>query len=231
MFKLSHIKNECQCLNYHILKMELKIRSKQKISLKIINDFTENPLIEYKLEDNGHVEFCESFLSPYFSKKLFKSLITLDFKQSQIYENVLTPRLQAWMGDININASIYTKLLPNPWSKDMLILKNKLEEITQFKFDYVLINYYRDGKDYISYHSDREAIGDGKNVICGISLGATRKFVLKHLDKTIPKRSFILENGSLIIMKGDDTQIYWKHTITKTTLTKNSRINLTFRHS
>jgi len=209
--------------------------TKRKIFLKVISDFTDNDLIEHKLEDGGHVEFCEKFLSSYFSKQLFKSLTTLDFKQSEIYisdeKSVLTPRLQAWMGDSNINASIYTTLNPNPWSKEMLILKNKLEEITQFKFDYVLINYYRDGKDYISYHSDREAIGDGKNVICSISLGATRKFVLKHLDKTIPKRPFILENGSLIIMKGDNTQIYWKHSITKTTVFAEARINLTFRHS
>lgn len=207
---------------------------KQKINLKIISDFTENVIVEYKLENNGHVEFCERFLSSYFSKKLFESLITLNFKQSEIRmydKNVLTPRLQAWMGDNNINASIYTELPPNPWSEEMIILKNKLEHITQFKFDYVLINYYRDGKDYISYHSDKEAIGDGKNVICSISLGATRKFVLKHLDKTITKRSFDLENGSLIIMKGDDTQKYWKHSITKTTVVTNSRINLTFRHS
>ena len=135
------------------------------------------------------------------------------------------------MGDVNIDTSIYTKLNPNPWTEDMLILKNKLEELTRFRFDYVLINYYRDGKDYISYHSDKEAIGEGKNIICGISLGATRKFVLKHLDKTIPKRSFILENGSLIIMKGDDTQKYWEHSITKTTVAKKPRVSLTFRHS
>jgi alkylated DNA repair dioxygenase AlkB len=202
--------------------------------LAIVEDFTDNDIIKYELENNGHIEFCEKFLSDHFSKKLFDSLVTLDFKQSEIKMTdkvVLTPRLQAWMGDVYINASVYTRLKPNPWTKEMLILKNKLEEITQFVFDYVLINYYRNVKDYIAYHSDREAIGEGKNVICSISLGATRKFVLKHIDKNIPKRSFILENGSLIIMKGDDTQKYWKHTITKTTLVDDPRINLTFRHS
>jgi len=214
--------------------MEPDNKPKQKIFLKIVENFTKNPLIEYKLENDGHVEFCDTFLSPYFSKKLFESLITLEFKQSEIYvgdKKVLTPRLQAWMSDINIDASVYTRLNPNPWSEDMLILKNKLEELTRFKFDYVLINYYRDGNDYISYHSDREAIGNGKNIICGISLGETRKFILKHLEKNIPKRSFELKDGSLIIMKGDETQIYWKHTITKTAISKNLRISLTFRHS
>ena len=41
----------------------------------------------------------------------------------------------------------------------------------------------------------------------------------------------MLTDGSLIIMKGDETQKYWKHTITKTTMVKIPRINLTFRHS
>lgn len=126
---------------------------------------------------------------------------------------------------------MYTKQNSNPWSDEILILKNKLEELTQFKYNYVLINYYRNGNDYIAYHSDSEAIGDGKNVICSISLGATRKFVLKNINKQLPKKSFMLNNGSLIIMKGDDTQKYWKHTITKTTTVKTPRINLTFRHS
>jgi len=196
--------------------------------------FIDNPLIAYNLKDDGLVEFNNKFLSEQFSRDLFKSLTTLPFKQSEMvmYDKLVkTPRLQAWMGDSGINASLYTKENPNPWSNEMLILKNKLEELTNFKFDYVLINYYRDGNDYIAYHSDREAIGEGKNIICSISLGATRKFVLKHNDKNIAKQEFMLENGSLIIMKGNNTQKFWKHTITKTTKISQPRINLTFRHS
>jgi len=217
-----------------IIKIIVNVKMKSKQNKIILPKFTKNELIRFELENNGLVEYCQNFLSTSFSQQLYDSLIKLDFEQSELYmidKIVLTPRLQAWMGDISINASLYTTLAPNPWSEEMLILKKKLEEITQFKFDYVLINYYRDGNDYISYHSDREAIGEGRNVICSISLGATRKFVMKHIDKNIDKRTFMLNNGSLIIMKGDDTQKYWKHTITKTKLIHEARINLTFRHS
>ena len=48
---------------------------KRKVFLKVISEFTNNDLIEHKLEDGGHVEFCESFLSPYFSKKLFEIIV------------------------------------------------------------------------------------------------------------------------------------------------------------
>ena len=190
-------------------------------------------LISYPLQ-NGYVEFCPNYLSLTSSETLYKSLLKLNFTQSEVHnygKTYLTPRLQAWMGDSSINASLYTQEEPNPWTKEVLDIKQKLEEITKFQFDYVLINYYRDGNDYIAYHADKEAIGEGKNVIASISIGASRKFVLKHNDKNIPKRSFILNNGSLIIMKGDDTQQYWKHTITKTKVVKDPRINLTFRHS
>lgn len=195
-------------------------------------NFTNKKIEIYKL-DNGHVDYCPKFLTSSFSKQLFNDLSQLNFKQSQIQmynKTVLTPRLQAWMGDPDTSAHLYTAQSANPWSEDMLILKDKLEELTQFKFNYVLINYYRDGNDYIYYHSDNESIGEGKNVIASISLGATRQFVLKN-NTTKIKKSFMLEDGSLIIMKGDETQQYWKHTITKTKKITAPRINLTFRHS
>jgi alkylated DNA repair dioxygenase AlkB len=197
-----------------------------------VKNFTNNNIGSYELE-NGHVDYCPKFMTTHFSNQLFNQLSQLNFKQStiKIYnKTVLTPRLQAWMGNPDTKAHLYTEQTANPWSNDMLILKNKLEEVTNFNFNYVLINYYRDGNDYIAYHSDNESIGEGKNVIASISLGATRQFVLKN-NTTKIKQSFMLENGSLIIMKGDETQQYWKHTITKTKKIDTPRINLTFRHS
>jgi alkylated DNA repair dioxygenase AlkB len=58
-------------------------------------------------------------------------------------------------------------------------------------------------------------------------LGATRKFEFKH-KVTSEKESVILENGSLLIMKGA-TQTNWLHALPKSTKVKHPRINLTFR--
>ena len=41
-------------------------------------------------------------------------------------------------------------------------------------FDYCLVNFYRDGNDYINFHADNEA----KDVIASVSLGATRRSVV-----------------------------------------------------
>ncbi len=46
----------------------------------------------------------------------------------------------------------------------VFIIKNTIEEILEMsdiKFNYVLINFYRDGNDCIGWHSDREAIVEG----------------------------------------------------------------------
>lgn len=76
-----------------------------------LDNFTNNNLIIYKL-DHGWVEYCDKFLSPSFSKKLFESLTLLNYEQSKMFmvnKTVLTPRLQAWMGDPNINCFIVYK--------------------------------------------------------------------------------------------------------------------------
>jgi alkylated DNA repair dioxygenase AlkB len=139
-----------------------------------------------------------------------------------------TPRLQAWMADDSIDASLYTTSVATPWTESMLALKQNLEVLLDCEFDYCLLNLYRDGKDYIAFHSDNEAIGDDTNVIASVSLGASRRFVLqKILDKT-DKKEFRLDSGSLIVMSGT-LQKHWKHSIPKMLRVKEPRLNLTFR--
>jgi len=60
-----------------------------------------------------------------------------------------------------------------------------------------------------------------------MSLGAERRFLLKHRTskETV---SVVLENGSLLVMKGT-TQSHWLHSMPKTKKVTTPRINLTFR--
>ena len=69
----------------------------------------------------------------------------------------------------------------------------------------------------------------GKNpVIASLSLGAERLFHLKHKSIKTLKHKLTLQNGSLLLMKGD-TQHHWLHQIPKTKKLIDKRINLTFR--
>lgn len=64
--------------------------------------------------------------------------------------NVVTlPRLQCWMSDVGVVADVYQKEPALPWNGPIGALKTRLETLLKCKFDYVLMNYYRDGNDSI----------------------------------------------------------------------------------
>jgi alkylated DNA repair dioxygenase AlkB len=69
----------------------------------------------------------------------------------------------------------------------------------------------------------------GKGVIASLSLGATRKFVIKHRQNE-EKYEFNLTSGNLVVMDGI-TQKYYKHAVPKQAKVTEPRINLTFRIS
>ena len=139
------------------------------------------------------------------------------------------PRLQAWYADNEIEYTYSGKKLQrHNWNNLLLEIKEKIENITSFKFNSVLANLYRDGNDSMGLHSDDEKELGKKPVIASLSLGETRELYFKHKNKKlnliIPQAS-----GQIIVMHGK-TQEYWKHEIKKTKKIKKPRINLTFRN-
>ncbi|HQX50543.1 MAG TPA: alpha-ketoglutarate-dependent dioxygenase AlkB [Planctomycetaceae bacterium] len=65
------------------------------------------------------------------------------------------------------------------------------------------------------------------NVIGSLSLGATRKFRIRH-KVTRETQTFLVGNGTLIIMAGTMQQ-FWQNEVPKTKQNVGERINLTFR--
>ena len=65
-------------------------------------------------------------------------------------------------------------------------------------------------------------------MIASVSLGATRRFVLRH-NRTGKTRTINLAHGSLLVMAGA-AQTQYTHAIPKETSPRSERINLTFRH-
>jgi len=140
------------------------------------------------------------------------------------------PRLVAWYGD---RGSDYTysgiKLTPRPWTDLLRDIKRRVETVSATAFNSVLLNYYRDNRDSMGFHSDDEPELGVRPTIASLSLGEERTFVLKHKVKKLSKPVRLrLESGSLLLMKGE-TQRYWKHGIAKETRPCGPRINLTFR--
>lgn len=117
------------------------------------------------------------------------------------------------------------------WPEWLIPIKEKVENYLGCTFNFALMNFYKDGDDYIGYHSDDEKDLIPGSVIASLSFGAERdfcfqkKYVSREKEKTITLK---LANGSLITM-GGDTQKKYKHSIPKRKRCKEGRINITFR--
>lgn len=105
-------------------------------------------------------------------------------------------------------------------------IKKRLEKLTGRKFRYAVLNYYRDGNDYIGSHSDRE-VADNSLVI-SVSIGATRRFVLKHKFREGVKHIFLLAHGDVLILNYDAIKGKYMHSLPKMA-NVGPRINITFR--
>jgi alkylated DNA repair dioxygenase AlkB len=76
------------------------------------------------------------------------------------------------------------------------------------------MNWYRDGDDYINWHTDAEK-ELGKNPVIGsVNFGATRRFLIRRIDDKKEKVELPLKHGTLLVMKGE-LQHYWQHSVPK----------------
>ena len=145
-------------------------------------------------------------------------------------KEVNLPRLTAWYGDKGKSYKYSgIEMNPNTWTPTLLIIKEKVETVAGFNFNSVLVNLYRNGQDYVSWHSDDESELGNNPTIASVSFGATRRFILRHKsNRDLGKVEVALTHGSLILMQGT-TQHFWQHQVPKTAKKISPRINLTFR--
>src|ERR1700748_1336480 len=104
-------------------------------------------------------DFIPGLFSPEASYAFLERLIAeVPWAQTTITlygKTVKTPRLTAWFGDSGTDYSIRgTYDEPLPWRDDLLQIKAKVEAVSGKRFNGVLLNYYRDGNDSVSWHSD-----------------------------------------------------------------------------
>jgi len=181
---------------------------------------------------NGEYIYVPSFFdivkANYYFHKLTREI---DWKQEEINifgRNVKLPRLTAWYGD---NDKPYSfsgiTLTPNPWTAELIEIKQAVESKCIALFNSVLLNLYRNGNDSISWHTDAEEELGKNPVIASVNFGATRTFQLRH-KTTKQKINLKLDHGSLLIMQGE-LQHYWEHQVPKTSKDVGQRINLTYR--
>jgi len=205
---------------------------------------------EYSDMTGGHAILYENYFSSEDADRYF-----LDFKENinwkqetmMLYgKEMKFARLTAWYGEAGKNYRFSGKTYqPNAWDsyEGIMKIKEEIEYDAGIGFNSVLLNYYRDGNDYISWHSDNEKELGRNPIIGSVNFGCERIFKMRRYKDKNDIRKIPLNHGSLLVMDGE-TQHNWQHMIVKKSFDKNQeldlfnseistgieRINLTFRH-
>ena len=143
------------------------------------------------------------------------------------------PRLSCWIGDPGATYRYSgTTFSPHPWPEVLRPVLASVSRAAGVGFNSVLANLYRDGRDAMGWHSDDEPELGPRPVIASLSLGATRRFLLKARQPVgaggVERLALALGHGSLLLMRGE-TQGRYRHALPRTARPVGPRINLTFR--
>ena len=110
----------------------------------------------------------------------------------------------------------------------MLEVLKDLEKRYNHDFNSILFNYYQNGRDTISWHTDNEDELGENPTVGTLSLGQERPFYLRHHIDHSMKHEFLLSHGSLMVMEGK-TQNYWEHSVPQRVKLDQPRLSLTLR--
>jgi alkylated DNA repair dioxygenase AlkB len=185
------------------------------------------------LPHGGEVFYYPGFFNKRTSDRCFSQLKeTINWQQRsiRIFGRIIPqPRLIAWYADEGINyAYSGLKLQPDPWTAPLLKIKEDTETFTGGKFNGVLLNLYRNGKDSMGWHRDNEKEIEPRAIIASLSFGEERKFDFRVYGSRSHSLSLVLQHGSLLVMSGE-VQRHWEHCLPKLRNECGERINVTFR--
>lgn len=140
-----------------------------------------------------------------------------------------SPRLSCWIGDEGTDYTYSrTRFAPRAWTPALAAIRDALATRFELRFNSVLANLYRDGRDSMGWHSDDEPeLGDAP-VIASLSLGAPRRFRFRSRETRELAGAIELAHGSLLVMRGATQRLY-QHDLPRSARLDDARINLTFR--
>jgi alkylated DNA repair dioxygenase AlkB len=183
---------------------------------------------------DGDVRYLPDAVPPALADEWFARLRhEVDWRQEEILlfgARHAVPRLVAWHGDPGATYR-YSGVDHHPlaWTRTLAAIRERVESLSGHRFNSVLLNLYRDGRDGMGWHADDEPELGTDPVIASVSLGATRRFRMRHRRRRDQVLGIDLAHGSLLLMQGP-TQHHWVHAVPKTSRPVGERINLTFRH-
>ena len=185
-------------------------------------DTSFSQLRRVQLDERSWVEHAPGWLGG--ADELFGKLLEAGrFEQRRVrmYDSTVPePRLTAgWSTDAAAED------VPEPLRRISAALSSRYG----VAFDQVWVNLYRDGRDSVAWHGDRNRHTHRDPLVATVSLGACRRFLLRPRGgrTTLELR---LGAGHLVVM-GGACQHDWEHTVPKEAAAVGARISVTLRHS
>jgi alkylated DNA repair dioxygenase AlkB len=178
------------------------------------------------------LKYWPGFYSTQLADQYLKQLIDeVSWSEDHFYtfgRRIEIPRLQAWYADAGIRYSYSNNLLQQQkWLPLLQQIKLEIEQQVQHQFNSVLLTYYRNGQDSVSWHADDENELGPEPWIASLSLGSSRLFQYRH-KQTNQQAELLLNNGDLLLMH-PAFQHHWQHQVPEEADVNQPRINLTFR--
>jgi alkylated DNA repair dioxygenase AlkB len=106
--------------------------------------------------------------------------------------------------------------------------KARIEALLDESLPNISLNFYRDGRDSVAWHSDRIEHVKPNPTIALLSLGSTRQMLLRTKERPRKTLAVDLDPGSVFVMSGP-SQVHWEHTIPKTSRPADARVSIAFR--
>ncbi|KAH7193194.1 uncharacterized protein B0J16DRAFT_334646 [Fusarium flagelliforme] len=148
------------------------------------NSFQQKGLCE------GDTDIIENVLPDSLLDGIFNKLRDEVQWQRMSHQGGQVPRLVAVQGEISPDDSIPVYRHPSdesppllPFSPTVQVIRTETEKHLGHPLNHVLIQYYRDGNDYISEHSDKTLDIVKGSYIANVSLGAERTFTFRTKRK------------------------------------------------
>ena len=174
------------------------------------------------LDETSWVDYAPQWLGG--ADLVFAELVAkLSWKQREVtmYDKRLPePRLTSW----------WSSLAGTP--EPLPVLESARAALTRQygrPFDSIGFNLYRDGRDSVAWHADRERYYQEDPVVAIVSTGAPRAFQLRPLGGGQSQR-WQLGLGDLFVM-GGSCQHQWEHCVPKTANAVGPRLSIMFRHN
>ncbi|MBI4885231.1 MAG: alpha-ketoglutarate-dependent dioxygenase AlkB [Actinobacteria bacterium] len=174
------------------------------------------------LDDESWVDYAPQWLGG--ADLVFSELVAkLPWRQREVTmydKRVPEPRLTSW----------WTSAAAEP--EPLPVLADAGATLTrQYSrpFDSIGFNLYRDGRDSVAWHADRERYHQEDPVVAIVSTGAPRAFHMRPIGGGQSRR-WHLGLGDLFVM-GGSCQHRWEHCVPKSASATGPRLSIMFRHN